>query len=256
MDLTQEERTRYLKQIQLSQIGEAGQLLLKQASVLVVGAGGLGSPVLAYLAAAGVGRLAIVDPDRVSLSNLQRQVIHDTPSLGYLKVDSAAERIHKVNPNIQVEKYPVFFNPVNAPDLVSGRSVVVDCTDNLDARLLINETCVTQGVPFVYGAVFEYEGQVSVFDARRGPCLRCMIPQLPAPQAIPDPGQHGLLGMLPGLIGVLQATEVIKLLLGLGDPLIGRLLVADLLTTRFMLVNLHKRAECPVCGRLNTGSQY
>ena len=254
MNLSLDEHTRYTKQLQLSQIGEAGQLMLKKASVLVIGAGGLGSPVLAYLAAAGVGRLTIVDPDRVSLSNLQRQVVHDTPSLGRLKVDSAAERIQQVNPEIQIDKIPLAFDAANASQLVYGKSVVVDCTDNLETRLLINESCVNQGVPFIYGAVFEFEGQVAVFDAARGPCLRCMMPQVPAPEAIPNPQVHGLLGTVPGLIGVIQATEVIKLLVGIGDPLIGRLLVADLLSSSFIVVKLQKRADCPVCGSQSTGN--
>ncbi len=229
-------------------LGEEGQLKLKLASVLVVGAGGLGSPVLMYLAAAGIGNITIVDGDRVALSNLQRQVIHTTPMIDTLKVESARERMRLMNPEVNITIIPTRLDTANVNQIVAGHRVVVDCTDNLEVRLLINETCARLATPFVYGAVFEYEGQVSVFDASRGPCLRCMLPEKLDSGTIPDPEKHGLLGTVPGVIGMLQATEVIKLVLGMGDCLIGKLLLFDALSTSFTSINLKKRQDCPVCG--------
>lgn len=248
MELTNLERERYKKQLQLEAIGEEGQLKLKLASVLVVGAGGLGSPVLMYLAAAGIGNITIVDGDRVALSNLQRQVIHTTSMIDTLKVESARERMQLMNPEVNITIIPTRLDTSNADQIVAGHKVVVDCTDNLETRLVINEICVRLDIPFVYGAVFEYEGQVSVFNASRGPCLRCMLPEKLVPGMIPDPERHGLLGTVPGVIGMLQATEVIKLVLGLGDCLIGKLLLFDALSTSFTKINLKKRQDCPVCG--------
>lgn len=248
MNLNQQERLRYQKQLLLPEIGEEGQLKLKSSSVLVVGAGGLGSPVLLYLAAAGVGHIGIVDGDRLDLSNLQRQVLHDTPAVGERKVESAYRRLHGLNPKIEIDIHSESFSKTNAEDLVAGRQCVVDCTDNLETRFLINSTCVKLGIPFVFGAIFRYEGQVSVFDARRGACLRCMYPVIPSGNAVPDPKVNGLLGTVPGVIGMLQATEVIKLLLEIGEPLIGRLLLFDALSGTFKTVRIAKKTDCPVCG--------
>jgi adenylyltransferase/sulfurtransferase len=248
MELTNLERERYKKHLQLDAIGEEGQKKLKRASVLVVGAGGLGSPVLMYLAAAGIGKITIVDGDRVSLSNLQRQVIHTTPMIDALKVKSARERLRLMNPDVNITDFPERLDTANVARMVSAHQVVVDCTDNIETRLLLNETCARMGLPFVFGAVFEFEGQVSVFDASRGPCLRCMLPEKLDPGTIPNPELHGLLGTVPGVIGILQATEVIKLVLGLGDSLIGILLLFDALSASFSKINLKKRHDCPVCG--------
>ena len=252
MGLSELESERYKKHLQLKEIGSAGQLTLKQASVLVVGAGGLGSPVLTYLTGAGVGHIGIIDSDQLELSNLPRQVLHDTPSLGTLKVESAFARLNRLNPDVMFDLHAERLSPENASELAKGRQVVVDCTDNLEARLLLNEACADHGIPLVYGAVFEFEGQLSVFDARRGPCLRCMIPETPPPGTVPDPAMHGLLNTIPGVIGMLQATEVLKLLLGIGEPLIGKLILYDGLTDRLQQIRLSKRPDCPVCGRHTT----
>ena len=248
MELTNLERERYKKHLQLDAIGEEGQMKLKRASVLVVGAGGLGSPVLMYLAAAGIGNITIVDGDRVSLSNLQRQVIHTTPMVDALKVESARERLHLMNPEVNITIISARLDTANAERIAAANQVVVDCTDNLETRLLLNETCARIGIPFVFGAVFEFEGQVSVFDAARGPCLRCMLPEKLDAGTIPNPESHGLLGTVPGVIGILQATEVIKLLLGMGDSLIGKLVLFDAHSASFSKINLKRRHDCPVCG--------
>lgn len=248
MKLTDQERERYKKQLQLSAIGEEGQLRLKESSVLIIGAGGLGSPVLMYLTAAGVGNITIIDGDRLALSNLQRQVIHTTPMIGQLKIDSAVKRLRLMNPEINFRELPIMLDPENSEKILLNHHVVVDCTDNLATRLIANEACGHLGIPFVYGAVFEYEGQVSVFDARLGPCLRCMLPDTLDPQRIPNPELHGLLGTVPGVIGLLEATETLKLLLGLGSPLIGKVALYNALTTSLTTINLKKRPDCPVCG--------
>lgn len=249
MLLSEAEVERYKKHLQLRQVGLEGQLKLKQASVLVVGAGGLGSPVLLYLAGAGVGRIGIVDSDRLALSNLQRQVLHDTPSINKKKVESALNRLSGLNPEIEFDIHAERLNPENAAMLIKGRQVVVDCTDNLETRFLMNEVCADLGIPLVYGAVFEFEGQVAVFDAQRGPCLRCMIPEIPPPGSVPDPEKHGLLNTVPGFIGVLQATEVLKLILGVGEPLIGKLMLYDSHTEGLQQIRLSKKSDCPVCGK-------
>lgn len=247
MQLTDQECERYKKQLQLADVGEQGQIKLKQASVLVIGAGGLGSPVLMYLTAAGVGKITIMDGDRLSLSNLQRQVVHSTSMVGELKVVSAHETLHRMNPEISIETIPAMLTADNARQVIRGHQVVVDCTDNLPARLLANEVCVQLSKPFVYGAVFEYEGQVSTFDARLGPCFRCMLPETILPELIPNPESYGLLGMVPGVIGMLEAVEVLKILLGLGDALIGKIALFNALTTSITKINLIKRSDCPVC---------
>lgn len=252
MELSELEIERYKKHLQLKEIGSAGQVALKQASVLVVGAGGLGSPVLTYLTGAGVGNIGIIDSDRLEPSNLPRQVLHDTFSIDKLKVQSAHERLSRLNPHVLFDLHAERLTLDNARQLVKGRQVVVDCTDNLEVRLLLNEVCADHSIPLVYGAVFEFEGQLSVFDAQRGPCLRCMIPENPPPGSVPDPAAHGLLNTIPGVIGMLQATEALKLLLGIGEPLIGKLMLYDGLTARLQQIRLSKRPDCPVCGSYHT----
>lgn len=249
MTLDDLEIIRYKKHLQLPQLGRQGQVKLKEARVTVVGAGGLGSPVLLYLAGAGIGHIRIIDADRVALSDLSRQVLHTTPLLDTLKVESARRRLLELNPAIEVEIVPERLEGGNAPGLISGSWPVVDCTDNLETRFLLNEICAGFSIPLVYGAVFEFEGQVSVFDASRGPCLRCMIPEMPPGGSVADPSLHGLLNVVPGVIGLLQATEVLKLLLGVGDPLIGRLILFDALSVNFQVIRLMKRPDCPVCSR-------
>lgn len=248
MELSELELQRYKKHLQLNAIGLEGQIKLKNARVLVVGAGGLGSPVLMYLAAAGVGHISIIDNDLVTLSNLQRQVIHTTPGVGQFKVQSAGERLQLMNPEVAVELIPEKLEYANAVHYFGGHHVIVDCTDNLETRLVINETSHRLSIPFVYGAVFEFEGQVAVFNANNGPCLRCMLPEQLSPGSIPDPEAHGLLSTVPGVIGLLQATEVVKLLTGIGEPLIGRLALFDALSASLTQINIPKRADCPVCG--------
>lgn len=254
MAFSELESERYKKHLQLTQVGSSGQEKLKQASVLVVGAGGLGSPVLMYLTGAGVGHIGIIDSDRLALSNLPRQVLHDTRSLDLRKVDSAQARLNHLNPEVEFDIHAERLSLINAEELIKGRQVVVDCTDNLETRFLLNEVCADQGIPLVYGAVFEFEGQVTVFDAQRGPCLRCMIPETPPPGSVPDPETHGLLNTVPGLIGMLQATEVLKLLLEIGEPLIGILMLYDSLSVRLQQIRLSKRPDCPVCGKYFTSA--
>lgn len=249
MRITNSELQRYQKQLLLPEIGEDGQLRLKQASVLVVGAGGLGSPVLLYLAAAGVGHIGIVDSDLLELSNLQRQVIHETPGLGIRKVESALSRLRKLNPEVEIDIHEERYTEMNADLLAEGREGIVDCTDNMETRFLINSTCYKLGIPFIFGAVYRYEGEVSVFDARHGPCFRCMYPVVPDLKAVPDPAANGLLGTVPGLIGMLQATEMLKVILGIGEPLYGRLLLYDALSVSFRTVKVAKNPQCPVCGK-------
>lgn len=249
MRLTEDELKRYQKQLLLPEIGKDGQSRLKKASVLVVGAGGLGSPVLLYLAAAGIGHIGIVDGDQIELSNLQRQVIHDTAGLGKKKVESALVKLKHLNPEIEIDIHEERFTGTNAGQLAAGRNGIVDCTDNMETRFLINSTCFHLGIPFVFGAVFRYEGEIAVFDARFGPCFRCMYPVIPDKKAVPDPATNGLLGTVPGLIGMLQATEMLKLILGIGEPLYGRLLLYDALSVSFRSVKIAKNPNCPVCGQ-------
>jgi len=252
MTMNPNEKLRYKKHLQLLQVGTEGQEKLKAASILVVGAGGLGSPVLLYLAGAGVGKIRIIDDDRVSLSNLSRQVIHTTTCLDALKVDSARKRLLELNPDIQVEVFPFRLTTENAEEIISGNWPVIDCTDNIETRFLLNDICAKLSIPLVYGAVFEFEGQVSVFDAARGPCLRCMIPEMPPDGALADPELHGLLNTVPGVIGMLQATEVLKLILGIGEPLIGKLLLFDSLSATLQTIRLNKRPDCPVCSYIDS----
>ena len=247
-DLTHEEIQRYSRHLVMPQVGMAGQRRLRAASVLVVGLGGLGSPLAMYLAAAGVGRLGLVDYDTVSLSNLQRQVIHGTGRVGHSKLASAADRIHDLNPHVRVDAHPTPLTSENALDLLRPYDVVADATDNFPTRYLVNDACVLLGKPDVYGSVFRFDGQAAVFFARQGPCYRCLFPTLPPPGVIPNCAEGGVFGVLPGVIGAIQATEVLKLLLGTGESLIGRLLLYDALAMTFDFVKLRKNPKCPACG--------
>jgi adenylyltransferase/sulfurtransferase len=247
-ELTPDERRRYGRHIVIPEVGEAGQRRLKGGSALVVGAGGLGSPALLYLAAAGVGRIGIVEFDRVDESNLQRQVIYGTADIGRDKIDAARERVADVNPHVAIEPHRVRLDARNVIDLVSRYDVVLDGTDNFAARYLVNDACVLTGRPNVYGSVFRFEGQVSVFAAKDGPCYRCLHPEPPPPGVIPGCSEAGVLGVLPGLVGTIQANEALKFIGGFGDPLIGRLLLIDALGPRFREIRLPKDPACPVCG--------
>ncbi len=248
VDLTPEETLRYHRQIILPRVGPEGQRRLKDASILLVGAGGLGSPAAQYLAAAGIGKLGIVDGDVVELSNLQRQVLHDTPSVGRPKTESAQLRIARLNPDVRVEQHQVRLDSANALGILEGWDVVVDGSDNFPTRYLVNDACVLLGIPFVYGAVFRFEGQASVFAHPSGPCYRCLFRDPPPPDAVPSCSEAGVLGVLPGLVGTIQATEAIKLILGIGDPLVGRLLLVDSLSMQFREVELRRDPDCAVCG--------
>ena len=247
--LTQEEVSRYSRHLMIPQVGLEGQKKLKATSVLIVGAGGLGSPVSLYLAAAGIGRIGLVDNDVVDSSNLQRQILHDTPHAGKPKVISGQERLNALNPYVEVETFCECFNEQTAERIASGYDILVDCTDNFSTRYLINDLCVLTQRPDVYGAIFRFEGQVSVFDARYGPCYRCMFPEPPPPEISPSCAEAGVFGILPGVIGTLQATEVIKLALRIGQPLFGSLLVYDALDASFQKLKLMKQPACRVCGK-------
>jgi molybdopterin/thiamine biosynthesis adenylyltransferase/rhodanese-related sulfurtransferase len=251
-ELSREEFRRYGRHLLIPEIGLDGQKKLKASSVLLVGAGGLGSPLALYLAAAGVGRLGIVDFDVVDQSNLQRQVLHGTESVGRPKLQSAAERIASVNPFVKVEPYETQLTSQNALAILKNYDVVVDGSDNFPTRYLVNDACVLLHKPNVYGSVFRFEGQVSVFDADRGPCYRCLYSEPPPPGLVPSCAEGGVLGVLPGIIGTLQASEAIKVLLGIGEPLIGRLLLFDALKTDFRELTLRKDPACPVCGEKPT----
>jgi adenylyltransferase/sulfurtransferase len=229
-------------------VGEAGQLKLKAARVLCVGAGGLGSPAALYLAAAGVGTIGLIDFDVVDLTNLQRQIIHGTPDVGRSKLESARDRIAAINPEVQVETFAEPFSTANAKRLVEAFDVIVDGTDNFPARYLVNDACVLYGKPNAWGSIFRFEGQASVFAASNGPCYRCLHPEPPPAGLVPSCAEAGVLGVLPGVIGTIQATEAIKLVLGAGEPLIGRLIVYDALRMRFRELRLPRDADCPICG--------
>ncbi len=247
-ELNQEEIKRYSRHLLIPEVGMEGQRKLKQASALVVGSGGLGSPVALYLAAAGVGRIGIVDYDVVDASNLQRQVLHSTAGVGTPKVESARQRLLELNPDIQVDVYDTAFTSENARQIAGPYDILVDGTDNFPTRYLINDLSVFTGKPYVYGSIFRFEGQVSVFDSREGPCYRCLFPEPPPPGSVPSCSEAGVFGVLPGTIGTLQATETLKLILGIGEPLIGKLLLYDALEMSFMTVQLRKNPACKVCG--------
>ena len=250
--LTPPERERYARHLSLSQIGEAGQLRLRAASVVVVGAGGLGSPLLMYLAAAGVGRLGIVDFDVVDRSNLQRQLLYGESVIGERKVTAAASRLRDINPHVTIDLHDVRLSSVNALELLAGYDIVIDGTDTFTTRYLVSDACVLLGKPNVYGSVFGFEGQVSVFDASRGPCYRCLYPEPPPAGSVPSCAEGGVLGVLPGIIGTMQATEAIKLITGAGEPLIGRLLLIDALASQFRSVRLKKNPHCASCSDRRT----
>lgn len=247
MTLSHAEILRYSRHLLLPEVGMAGQRRLRDSSVLIVGAGGLGSPVALYLAAAGVGHLGLVDGDQVDVTNLQRQVIHGESTLGMPKVISARQRLLDTNPNIEVKAYQEPFTSANARRIAEPYQVIVDCSDNFPTRYLTNDLCVLTGKPNVFGAIYRFDGQVSVFDARHGPCYRCLFPEPPPPHMAPTCAEGGVLGVLPGVIGTLQATEALKLLLEAGEPLIGRLLLYNALEPSFDFVKLRKHPQCQVC---------
>jgi len=247
-DLSPEEIQRYSRHLLIPGIGRDGQRRLKAGSVLIVGAGGLGSPAALYLAAAGVGRIGLVDNDVVDLSNLQRQILHSSLELGRRKVDSARRRLLDLNPAIQVDAYDEAFTSSTAMRIAEGYEIILDASDNFPTRYLTNDLCVLTSRPLVYGAVFRLEGQASVFDARGGPCYRCLFPEPPPPGSVPSCAEAGVLGVLPGMIGTIQATETIKLLLGLGTSLVGRLLLYNALDMSFDFIKLKKNPQCRICG--------
>jgi adenylyltransferase/sulfurtransferase len=246
-ELSHEEILRYSRHLLIPEVGLDGQRKLKASSVLVIGTGGLGSPASLYLAAAGVGRIGIVDYDVVDYSNLQRQVIHGTSTVDKLKVESARDRMLDLNPDIQVDIYNVVFTSANAMQIAAPYDLIVDGTDNFPTRYLANDLCVLTSKPYVYGSIFRFEGQASVFDARTGPCYRCLFPEPPPPGLVPSCAEGGVLGVLPGTIGTIQATEAIKLLLGIGETLNGRLLLYNALDMSFEYVKLRKNPKCKVC---------
>ena len=246
-NLSHEEILRYSRHLLIPEVGLEGQRKLKAASILVIGTGGLGSPVALYLAAAGVGRIGLVDYDIVDYSNLQRQVIHGTSTLDVLKVESARKRMLDLNPDIQVDIYNKPFTSENAEAIAEPYDIIIDGTDNFPTRYLTNDLCVLTGKPNIYGSIFRFEGQVSVFDARNGPCYRCLFPEPPPPGLVPSCAEGGVLGVLPGTIGTIQATEALKLLLDIGDSLSGRLLLYNALDMSFDFVKLRKNPNCKVC---------
>src|SRR5450432_2083110 len=246
--LSNEEIARYSRHLLLPEVGMEGQRKLKAARVLCVGTGGLGSPLAFYLAAAGIGTLGLVDFDVVDASNLQRQIIHSTKDIGRKKLDSAEEKLKALNPALNVVKYDTMLTSANALDILKDYDIVADGTDNFPTRYLVNDACVLLHKPNVYGSIFRVEGQASVFATEQGPCYRCLYPEPPPPGLVPSCAEGGVLGILPGLVGVIQATEVIKLILGQGEPLIGRLLLVDSLSMRFRELKLRKNPDCPACG--------
>ena len=246
--LTNEEVARYSRHLILPEVGMDGQLKLKQAKVVMIGAGGLGAPLGLYLAAAGVGRIGVVDFDVVDASNLQRQVIHGTSDLGRKKLDSAADRMRDINPNVRIDRFDTGLTSQNALEILKDYDVVVDGTDNFPTRYLVNDACVLLKKPNVYGSIFRFEGQATVFAYEDGPCYRCLYPEPPPPGLVPSCAEGGVLGILPGLIGVIQATETVKIILGKGETLKNRLLLYDALNMRFRELRLQRDRNCPVCG--------
>ncbi len=247
-ELTRDEVLRYSRHLTLPEVGVEGQQRLKAARVLCIGAGGLGSPAAMYLAAAGVGTIGLVDEDAVDVSNLQRQIIHGTSDVGRSKLDSATDRLREINPHTRIDAHDVRFGERNALDLVSAYDVIVDGTDNFPTRYLVNDACVIAGRPNAYGSISRFEGQASVFAVSHGPCYRCLHPEPPPPGLIPSCAEGGVLGVLPGIIGTIQATEAVKLILGIGEPLVGRFLLYDALRMQFRVIRLPKDPDCPVCG--------
>jgi sulfur-carrier protein adenylyltransferase/sulfurtransferase len=247
-DLSNEEINRYSRHLLLPEVGIEGQKKLKAAKVLIVGAGGLGSPIAMYLAAAGVGCLGLVDMDVVETSNLQRQIIHSTQSVGTLKIDSARRTLAGINPLVEVKTYQQKFTADNAMAVAAEYDFIIDGTDNFPTRYLVNDVSVLQGKPTVYGSIYRFEGQVSVFWAAKGPCYRCLYPEPPPPGLVPNCAEGGVIGVLPGMVGTIQANEAIKLILEQGEPLIGRLLTLDALSMSFRELQLRKNPHCPLCG--------
>ena len=246
--LNNQEVARYSRHLIMPEVGMDGQLKLKAASVLCIGAGGLGSPVALYLAAAGVGRIGIVDFDVVDYSNLQRQIMHGTPDVGRSKLDSARDRLTAINPEVTVLTHEAALSSDNALGILADYDIIVDGTDNFPTRYLVNDACVLLGKPNVYGSIFRFEGQASVFATKDGPCYRCLYPEPPPPGLVPSCAEGGVLGILPGVVGTIQATEAVKLIIGVGEPLINRFLLYDALGMRFRELKLRKDPECPVCG--------
>jgi|CZKF01.1.fsa_nt_gi adenylyltransferase/sulfurtransferase len=254
-ELTTDDLSRYARHLILPEVGMEGQQKLKAARVLCVGTGGLGSPLAFYLTAAGIGTLGLVDFDVVDASNLQRQIIHSTKDIGRKKLDSAEEKLSALNPSVKIVKHETMLTSANALEIMKDYDIVADGTDNFPTRYLVNDACVLMGKPNVYGSIFRFEGQASVFATEQGPCYRCLYPEPPPPGLVPSCAEGGVLGILPGLVGVIQATEVIKLILGKGESLIGRLLLVDALTMRFRELKLRKNPQCPVCGSNPTVTQ-
>lgn len=246
--LTPEQTQRYSRHIKLPDVGVEGQVKLLNSSAAIVGAGGLGSPVALYLAAAGVGRIGIIDDDRVDRSNLQRQILHDVGSVGSAKTESARERIMALNPDVKVEPHQVRLESHNAIDLLADYAVIIDATDNFPTRYLINDVSLHLRTPVVHASIYRFEGQVSVFDPYHGPCYRCLFELPPPPELAPSCELGGVLGVLPGVIGSLQATEALKVILGIGEPLVGRLLIYDALEQDFTVLHVSRNPECPACG--------
>ncbi|HXZ78789.1 MAG TPA: molybdopterin-synthase adenylyltransferase MoeB [Terriglobales bacterium] len=246
--LSNEEVLRYSRHLIMPEVGMEGQLKLKAARVLCIGTGGLGSPLALYLAAAGVGTIGLVDFDVVDFTNLQRQIIHSTADVGRKKLDSAADKLQAINPHVELVRFETRLTSANALEIFRDFDIIVDGTDNFPTRYLVNDACVLTGKPNVYGSIFRFEGQVSIFGTKEGPCYRCLYPEPPPPGLVPSCAEGGVLGILPGLVGVMQATEAIKLILGSGDPLIGRLLLVDALAMKFRELKLRKNPDCPACG--------
>jgi adenylyltransferase/sulfurtransferase len=247
-ELSEEEKLRYTRHLVLPQIGMNGQRKLRAASVLIVGMGGLGSAISMHLAAVGIGRIGLVDYDSVDVTNLQRQVIYETPDVGRKKVESARRRLLRMNSNIHIDTYCEEFSFSNADRIASDYSVIIDGTDNLSSRYIINDFSILSGKAYVYGACFQFEGQVSVFNAGDGPCLRCIFHETAQPEHVSPDGSQGVFGMMPGVIGTIQASETVKLLTGIGSPLIGKFLLINLLEINFHLINITKNPACKACG--------
>jgi len=248
VELSQKEIARYSRHLIMPEVGMEGQKKLKAARILLIGAGGLGSPLGLYLAAAGIGRIGLVDFDVVDFSNLQRQVLHGTPDVGRPKLHSARDRLQAINPEVHIDLYETRLTSANAISIIEPYDIIIDGTDNFQTRYLVNDACVLLDKPNVYGSIFRFDGQASVFYPPRGPCYRCLYPEPPPPGEVPSCAEGGVLGILPGLIGCIQATEAVKLILGKGSPLIGRLLQYDALEMRFQEFKVRRNAKCPVCG--------
>ncbi|HLG99531.1 MAG TPA: molybdopterin-synthase adenylyltransferase MoeB [Bryobacteraceae bacterium] len=248
MSLSKDEILRYSRHLIMPEVGMEGQLKLKNAKVALIGTGGLGAPLGMYLAAAGVGRIGLVDFDVVDFTNLQRQVIHGTKDVGRKKLDSAAETMLDINPFVEIDRHETALTSENALQILKDYDLVVDGTDNFPTRYLVNDACVLLGKPNVYGSIFRFEGQATVFAYPGGPCYRCLYPEPPPPGLVPSCAEGGVLGILPGIIGLVQATETVKLILGAGEPLVGRLLLYDALAMRFRELKLRRNPDCPVCG--------